>query len=173
MKNVFKTASLMALATGLCLSVAPQAKAQSIEFECQYDADSQLYSTAIAGTDNAVILWTETLGSDQPLGAYTPARRCNAVSTRLTNLSKSLGITDLAAFSELGYSNGEMVIFNSRHQGDLNATYPADFGDDEVVFTLSPGNHLQSDALLERFQYRVAPVGGSDLPENALFPIVE
>ncbi len=164
MNRFFKAVSLVALAAGTVLSVASQAKAESVKFECQYNEQLNQYSTVMAGSEEALIVWTETLGSDHHLGAYTPGRRCLAVSTRLTNLAKSVGINDLSKLSDLGYVNGELVVFNSEYSTPI---------EDEVIFTLKPGNRYNAETVTDRFRFRVAPVGGVSLPDAALFPIVE
>lgn len=164
MNRFFKAFSLVAFATGITFSAAPQAKAESVEFECQYNERLNQYSTVMAGSNEPLIVWTETLGSDHHLGAYTPSRRCLAVSTRLTNLAKSVGINELSDLSDLGYVNGELVVFNSEYSTPI---------EDEVIFTLKPGNRYRADDVTERFRFRVAPVGGVSLPDAALIPIVE
>ncbi|MCM1984711.1 COP23 domain-containing protein [Lyngbya confervoides] len=166
MKRSLAIISMGAMALGLLVSLAPKANAQveSLKFNCNYDSSSQQYSTVMEGSNSPLIVWTETLASDHPLGAYTPSNRCHAVSTRLTNLAKSIGINNLSEMSKLGYVNGEWVIYNSRYSIPIR---------DEVVFTLKPGNRMRSNTVLESFRYRVSPVGGPSLPESALNPIVE
>ena len=169
MQRYLKTFALTALAGGLALGMMPQAKAEemeSLKFTCNYDSQTQQFSTMREGSDRPLIVWTETLSSDHPLGAYTPGNRCHAVSTRLTNLAKSIGPDRLGQMSQLGYVNGSWVIFNSEYRSPIR---------DEVVFTLKPENNYNSRQVLTQFRFNVVPIGGEgpNLPDSVLQPIVE
>ncbi len=91
-----------------------------------------------------LVIWQVTLSSSDPNGSYTPERRSQAVSTRLTNLADSLGVSTLEEMYQAGTVNYEGVIFASEEPGDANF--------DNVVFTLSPGNRDQGDVFVEHLQ---------------------
>lgn len=171
MSRYLKTIALTALAGGLAFSIIPQAKAELPDpdgsfYSCAYDAGTQQYMTMRSGSDQPLIVWTETLASSHPLGAYTPRNRCQAVSTRLSNLAKSIGLDQLSGRSRLGYVNGSVVIFNS----DYELPIP-----EEVVFTLKPTNNFQRDQVLNQFRFNAAPIGGEgeEISPNVLQPIFE
>ena len=110
-------------------------------------------------------VWTATLASDHPLGAYTPSGRCNAVSARLTNLATSLGIPSLMEMSDAGIVNHERVIFASeRPVASRN----------NVVFTLKPSNRPNAWRILKQFQVGISGgIGGPDLPRGVSPTIYE
>ena len=169
MSRTFKTLALTALAGGLALSMMPQVQAEEIEsnlYSCAFNPETQQYMTMRAGSDQPLIVWTETLASRQPLGAYTPGNRCHAVSTRLSNLAKSIGLDQLSGESNLGYVNGSWVILNTSVPNQIR---------DEVVFTLKPENNFQAEQVLNQFRFNVAPVGGpgENIPPSFLQPIFE
>ncbi|WP_013322808.1 COP23 domain-containing protein [Gloeothece verrucosa] len=56
------------------------------------------------------IVFTKTLHSANPKGAYTPESRCQAIRDRVTNLKNSLGIESFAELSRIGKVNGQKVI---------------------------------------------------------------
>lgn len=91
-----------------------------------------------------LVIWQVTLSSSDPNGSYTPERRSAAVSTRLTNLADSLGISTLEEMYQAGTVNYEGVIFASEEPGDASFR--------NVVFTLSPGNRDQGDVFVEHLQ---------------------
>ncbi len=90
-----------------------------------------------------MIVWTATLSSDHPKGAYTPDRRCQAVSTRLTNLAYALGMETFADISQIGVVNHEQVVYVSP---DEEPNF------DNVVFTLKPDNREKSEEILTQFK---------------------
>lgn len=90
-----------------------------------------------------MIVWTATLSSDHPKGAYTPDRRCQSVSTRLTNLAYSLGMENFADISNIGVVNYEQVVYVSP---DEEPSF------DNVVFTLKPGNREKSEEVISQFK---------------------
>jgi hypothetical protein len=97
-----------------------------------------------------------TLSSSDPQGSYTPERRAQAISTRLTNLAESLGVTTLEEMYQAGVVNYETVVFASAEPGDANF--------ENVVFTLSPGNREQGDVFVEHLQeYGDATASGEPL----------
>lgn len=86
-----------------------------------------------------LIIWQATLASSAPKGVYTPKRRAEAVSTRLTNLVAALGVSDLKEMSQAGIFNQEGVIFvSNKPVVDLN----------NVVFTLAPDNRDYAPEIL-------------------------
>lgn len=120
------------------------------------------------GSAVPTIAWTVTLDSDHPLGDYTPESRCDAVSTRLTNLVASLGgptigLENLKRISGLGVVNYERVVF---------ASYSPLFASrDNVIFTLKPGNRRKAQLVLTQFEIGTSrSIGGPDL---LLLPIQE
>ncbi|MBS9772854.1 COP23 domain-containing protein [Trichodesmium erythraeum] len=90
-----------------------------------------------------MIVWTATLSSDHPKGAYTPDRRCQSVSTRLTNLAYALGMTTFADISQIGVVNYEQVVYVSPEEEPSF---------DNVVFTLKPENREKSEEILTQFK---------------------
>ena len=90
-----------------------------------------------------MIVWTATLSSDHPKGAYTPDRRCQSVSTRLTNLAYALGMTTFADISQIGVVNYEQVVYVSPEEKPSF---------DNVVFTLKPENREKSEEILTQFK---------------------
>ena len=90
-----------------------------------------------------MIVWTATLSSDHPKGAYTPERRCQSVSTRLTNLAYALGMTTFADISQIGVVNYEQVVYVSPEEKPSL---------DNVVFTLKPENREKSEEILTQFK---------------------
>lgn len=90
-----------------------------------------------------MIVWTATLSSDHPKGAYTPDRRCQSVSTRLTNLAYTLGMQTFADISQIGVVNYEQVVYVSSEE-------EPNF--DNVVFTLKPENREKSEEVLTQFK---------------------
>ena len=96
-------------------------------------------SEEIEVASTPLIIWQATLASSDPKGVYTPKRRAEAVSTRLTNLVATLGISDLKEMSQAGVFNHEGVIFISNEPVvDLN----------NVVFTLAPYNRDYAPEIL-------------------------
>ncbi|NET41084.1 COP23 domain-containing protein [Okeania sp. SIO2B3] len=90
-----------------------------------------------------MIVWTATLSSDHPKGAYTPDRRCQSVSTRLTNLAYALGMETFADISNIGVVNYEQVVYVSPEEEPSF---------DNVVFTLKPGNRDKSEEIITQFK---------------------
>ena len=90
-----------------------------------------------------MIVWTATLSSDHPKGAYTPDRRCQSVSTRLTNLAYTLGMQTFADIIQIGVVNYEQVVYVSSEE-------EPNF--DNVVFTLKPENREKSEEVLTQFK---------------------
>ncbi|MCL2929811.1 MAG: COP23 domain-containing protein [Trichodesmium sp. MAG_R01] len=90
-----------------------------------------------------MIVWTATLSSDHPKGAYTPERRCQSVSTRLTNLAYAIGMTTFADISQIGVVNYEQVVYVSPEEKPSL---------DNVVFTLKPENREKSEEILTQFK---------------------
>ncbi len=118
--------------------------------------NSLLKREVIQVASEPLIIWQVTLSSTVPHGSYTPERRANAISTRLTNLADSLGVSTLEEMYQAGVVNYETVIFASSDPGD--ATF------DNVVFTLSPGNRDQGDVFVEHLQnYGDATASGEPL----------
>ncbi len=91
-----------------------------------------------------MIVWTATLSSDSPKGAYTPDRRCQSVSTRLTNLAYALGMQTFADISQIGVVNNEQVVYVSSEEEEPTFN--------NVVFTLKPGNREKSEEILTQFK---------------------
>lgn len=118
--------------------------------------NSLLKREVIQVASEPLVIWQVTLSSNDPQGSYTPERRANAISTRLTNLADSLGVSTLEEMYQAGVVNYETVIFASAEPGD--ATF------DNVVFTLSPGNRDQGDVFVEHLQdYGDATASGEPL----------
>ncbi|NET35001.1 MAG: hypothetical protein F6K19_23735 [Cyanothece sp. SIO1E1] len=190
MKNFNRVAIVAALATAGLLGTTLEAKAQSetytqqkLVFSCELRNNSlATVPQLIQETENArspflpptqqvlqefqpVLVWATTLSSSNPVGAYTPEARCNSVSTRLTNLAASLGVTSLQEMTEAG-----MVITEDAILIENDASTASE----RVVFTLSPSNRANPDQVLEQFQVGVsAGVGGSQRIQGASSPIVE
>jgi hypothetical protein len=188
MKKLFSALSAIALAAaGLFLVVpASQANPQSMTqkklvFACEikdnqyvtvpqliYERSNWRYPAltkqSIFQEYEPLLVWTVALASDHPEGIYLPQGRCEAVSTRLTNLASSMGITSIQELSKVGTVNHEQVIFLS----ESPMASP-----DEVVFTLKPDNRDDASEILKAFQVGVlGAVGGPDLIEVSL-PIYE
>jgi hypothetical protein len=106
--------------------------------------NSLLKREVVQVASEPLVIWEVTLSSSDPNGSYTPDRRAQAVSTRLTNLADSLGVTTLEEMYQAGVVNYEGVIFASEEPGDANFQ--------NVVFTLSPGNADQGDVFVEHLQ---------------------
>jgi predicted acyltransferase len=178
MRNLFSTLAATVLATAGLLGAMPEAKAdsllveQKLVFSCevrnnQYATIPQLVRDVIdpqypllgeryvVQEYSPLLIWTATLGSDHPDGAYMPEGRCQAVSARLTNLAASMGITNIQQLSQAGIVNDEHVIFVS--ESPVAAA-------DDVVFTLKPTNRDDASQILQQFQVGVSGgIGGPDL----------
>ena len=131
-----------------------------------------VYQTEILSQTDPLITWTATLGSENPDGAYIPESRCQAVSARLTNLASALGINTpdkiavLGELSDNGVVNDEGVIFLSFD--------PDQASEENVIFTLKPGNWDDSGTILTKFQVGVAgAIGGAELSADEMPPIIE
>ncbi|ACK71932.1 conserved hypothetical protein [Gloeothece citriformis PCC 7424] len=119
-----------------------------------------------------LVAWTASLDSDDPKGEYTPESRCQANSTRLTNLAASFGLHTVEDIGLLGQV-AEFGTANS--QGVLFVSYPKDSkaSTENVIFTLKPENRKDGKEILTQFQIGVSgSIGGPGLPEVQL-PIVE
>lgn len=123
-----------------------------------------------------MMVWTATLPSSNPDGAYIPESRCYSVSARLTNLSYAFGlvtpeqVAQLGEASLVGTVNGERVIFLSQD--------PKNASTENVIFTLKPENAVEAANTLTQFQIGIsgspaAGIGGPDLPVEQLPPVVE
>ncbi len=124
-----------------------------------------LVERQVVGEFSPAVVWTTTLASDHPLGAYTPSGRCNAVSARLTNLASSLGIPSLMEMSDTGIVNHERVIFASERPVASR---------DSVVFTLKPSNRPNAWQILKQFQVGISGgIGGPELPPGVSPTIYE
>jgi hypothetical protein len=188
MRNLFPTVAVALLASAGVLSVVPEAKAdtmylpEKLVFSCeirnnQYatvpqmvrdKVDSKyqvrLIRRSVVQEYTPLLVWTETLDSDHPDGAYMPEGRCESVSARLTNLAESMGITNIQQLSQAGIVNHERVIFISESPVASR---------DEVIFTLKPDNRSDSQEILKLFQVGVSGgIGGPDL-DIMPQPIVE
>lgn len=119
-----------------------------------------------------LVAWTATLDSDNPKGEYTPESRCQANSTRLTNLATSYGLHTVEDIGLLG----QVAQFGTANShGVLFVSYPEDTkaSKENVIFTLKPENRKDGKEILTQFQIGVAgSVGGPDLPAVQL-PIME
>ncbi|ADB95928.1 COP23 domain-containing protein [Candidatus Atelocyanobacterium thalassae] len=126
-------------------------------------------------TGMPMIQWTENRPSNHKDGLYTAESRCQAVSSRLTNLAYSFGATTPVEVAQefnsrmaVGKVNGERVIFISNK--------PQKAATENVVFTLKPQNgstFAASQRALAQFQNSISgSIGGSGNP-NELPPIVE
>jgi hypothetical protein len=91
-----------------------------------------------------MIVWAATLSSDHPKGAYTPDRRCQSVSTRLTNLAYTLGMETFADISQIGVVNHEQVVYVSATEEEPTFN--------NVVFTLKPENREKSEEVISQFK---------------------
>jgi hypothetical protein len=178
MKTLFPTLAVAVVASTSLLGVVPEAKAESplveekLVFSCEvinnqhatvpqlvrdemnpkYPVVKQRY---VMQRYSPLLIWTKTLASDHPDGAYMPEGRCEAVSARLTNLATSLGINNIQQLSKAGVVNHERVIFIS--ESPMAST-------DEVIFTLKPDNRDDADRILQQFQVGVSGgIGGPDL----------
>ena len=123
-----------------------------------------------------MIVWTTTLSSDHPDGAYIPESRCYSVSARLTNLARAFNLTTpdqvakLGEMSFVGTVNGEKVVFVSYE--------PIHASRENVIFTLKPENAMNAFNTLTQFRIGMSDtpttgIGGSDLLIEQLPPIVE
>lgn len=91
-----------------------------------------------------LVIWQETLASTDPDAAYTPERRSQAISTRLTNLAAALGIETLEEMYQAGVFNSEAVIFAADEPDEVTLN--------NVVFTLVPDNRDNGDDIVNRLQ---------------------
>lgn len=123
-----------------------------------------------------MIVWTTTLSSDHPDGAYIPESRCHSVSVRLTNLAQAFNLTTpeqvakLGQMSFVGTVNEEEVVFVSYD--------PINASSENVIFTLKPENAMDVSNTLSQFRIGISGtpttgIGGSDLSIEQLPPIVE
>lgn len=123
-----------------------------------------------------MIVWTTTLSSDHPDGAYIPESRCYSVSARLTNLARAFNlatpdqVAKLGEASFVGTVNEEEVIFLSYS--------PIYASPENMIFTLKPENAMDEFNTLVQFRIGVSGspttgIGGPDLPIELLPPIVE
>lgn len=181
MKNLFPTLAATILASVSILNAVPEAKAdtmwlgEKLVFSCEIQnnqyatvpqlvrdqVDSKypvrLIRRAVVQEYSPLLVWTETLDSDHPDGAYMPEGRCEAVSARLTNLATSMGINDIQQLSKSGIVNHERVIFISESESPVASA-------DEVIFTLKPTNRNDANEILKLFQVGVSGgIGGPDL----------
>lgn len=188
MRNLFPTLAATLVASAGLLSAMPEAKADTmvlgdkLVFNCemrdnqyatvpqivQDEVDSKypvrLIQRSVVQEYTPLLIWKTTLDSDHPKGAYMPEGRCKAVSTRLTNLATSMGITDIQELSKAGVVNHERVIFIS--ESPMASS-------DEVIFTLKPANRGDANQILQQFQVGVSGgIGGPDL-DITPGPIVE
>lgn len=137
-----------------------------------------VYSTeVIYESSTPSIVWTATLPSNQPEGAYTPESRCQTISARLTNLAYAFGATTpeavvalLADRMQTGIVNGEKVVYISFD--------PENVSTENVVFTLKPENgesFAATQRTLAQFQNGiVGDIGGfEDIEADELPPVVE
>ena len=189
MKNLVPAVAVTTLLAGSSLfAVAPQAKADTVMqdakavFTCklvnnQYATVPQIvqdevdakYSVRVIQRNviqesDPILVWTTTLDSDHPDGAYMPEGRCEAVSDRLTNLAASMTLDGLVQLSEASVSNYERVISISEKP---SYWVPGD----EVIFTLKPGNRKEHQEIHQIFQLDLADsfgVGGP--PSDELDP---
>ncbi|WP_013320882.1 COP23 domain-containing protein [Gloeothece verrucosa] len=119
-----------------------------------------------------LVSWKATLDSDHPKGEYTPESRCQANSTRLTNLASAYGLHTVEDIALLGQVS---KFGTANHQGVLFVSYPekTKVSKENVIFTLTPENRKEGKDVLAQFQIGVAgSVGGPDLPPVKL-PIVD
>ena len=188
MKNLFPAVAIGLLAGGSLLAIAPEAKAETVledakaVFTCkivnnQYATVPQIvqdevdakYSTrlikrTVLREQNPILVWTATLDSDHPDGAYIPEGRCEAVSARLTNLAKSITLDGLVQLSEASVTNNERIVSISESPSFY-------VNGDEVLFTLKPENRRHHKDIHQIFQLDIADsfgVGGP--PSNELNP---
>ena len=198
MNKLFPTVAVGLLAGGSLLAIAPQAKADTVMqdakavFTCklvnnQYATVPQLvqdevdakYTTRLIQRNvlregDPILVWTTTLDSDHPDGAYTPEGRCMSVSARLTNLASSVTLDGLVQLSEASVANNERIVSIS----ESPSFYASG---DEVLFTLKPENRRFHKAIHQIFQLDIAEsygVGGppSEVlvnPNLRAIPIVE
>ncbi len=123
-----------------------------------------------------MIVWTTTLSSDHPDGAYIPESRCYSVSARLTNLARAFNLTTpeqvakLGQVSFVGTVNQEEVVFASYE--------PINASSENVIFTLKPENAMDASNTLTQFRIGISGtpttgIGGPNLLIEQLPPIVE
>ncbi|BBA78996.1 hypothetical protein RGRSB_0413 [cyanobacterium endosymbiont of Rhopalodia gibberula] len=135
------------------------------DISAEYGLDSQ-----------PMMVWTATLPSSHPDGAYIPESRCQTVSARLTNLSYAFGlvtpeqVAQLSESSLVGKVNGERVIFLSHD--------PENASTRNVIFTLKPENAQHAATTLTQFKIGVSGgiaegIGGPELAVGELPPVVE
>jgi hypothetical protein len=183
MRKLFPTLAATLLASTTFLVAMPEAKADTVVqdeklvFSCemrndqyttipqmvQDEVDSRypvrLINRSVVQEYAPLLIWTKTLDSDHPDGAYMPEGRCEAVSARLTNLAASMGVNDIQQLSHAGIVNHESVIFISESEYESPAASA-----DEVIFTLKPTNRDDADEILKLFQVGVSGgIGGPDL----------
>ena len=134
------------------------------EVDAKYSA--RLIRRSVVQEYSPLLVWTQTLDSDHPDGAYMPKGRCESVSARLTNLATSMGINNIQELSNTGIVNHERVIFISESESPVASA-------DEVIFTLKPDNRNDSNEILKQFQVGVSGgIGGPDLDVTP-GPIIE
>ncbi|ACK69494.1 conserved hypothetical protein [Gloeothece citriformis PCC 7424] len=134
MNNLLKISAIGALVTIGLVGVVQSAKAESKIIErhvlaCVENApgevalveqdiqetthpysDFVIIKSEVVQTYGPKMIFTRTLDSDNPKGAYTPESRCQAIRDRITNLEKSIGVTNLAELTQVGKVNGQRVI---------------------------------------------------------------
>lgn len=91
-----------------------------------------------------LVIWQETLASTDTDAAYTPQRRSQAISTRLTNIAAALGIETLEEMYQAGVFNSEAVIFAADDPDGVTLN--------NVVFTLVPDNRDSGDDIVNRLK---------------------
>jgi hypothetical protein len=185
MRKLFPTLAATLLASTTFLVAIPETKADTVVqdeklvFSCemrndeyttipqmvQDEVDSKhpviLINRTVVEEYSPLLVWTETLDSDHPDGAYMPEGRCEAVSARLTNLAASMGVNDIQQLSHAGIVNHESVIFISESESEAESPVASA---DEVIFTLKPTNRDDADEILKLFQVGVSGgIGGPDL----------
>lgn len=174
MKKLFPTLAATVIASAGLMSAVPEAKAENtmiledkLVFSCEIQDNDyatvpqlvrdevdakypvRLINRSVVEEYTPLLVWTKTLDSDHPQGAYMPAGRCEAVSARLTNLAASMGINNIQELSNAGVVNHERVIF-------ISETESAYASEDEVIFTLKPANRGDAKEILQLFQVGVS-----------------
>lgn len=158
-KVLLTTIALMGV--GVAVNAKP-APANKTVFEC-VQQNNNWATIARRGnkTSTPLIVWTTSLSSDTAEGIYTPERRCNAVSTRLTNLTSALGN---GSFSNLWLDYGTV-----NNQVAICVYHGSQVGCNtrNVVFTLKPENAPYANEILGKLKQFSQTGSGSPIFESS------
>lgn len=141
---LWAAALTVSFATAFTAQAQTYPQSESTVFACVQENSGNFATIAKRGnrTTTPLIVWTTNLNSDAPGGSYTPDKRCQAVSTRLTNLVAVLGQGSLKnLWLDYGSVNKEIAIcvYHSTQVGCNTRN---------VVFTLKPENRAYADEIL-------------------------